>query len=207
MLAYWQIARKRLFARERELETEIGLERVAHRATTEFLVGVAHELRQHPLRCSLRAEALAVAVEYRDLGPAMKVAVPDVVIVIDPYLLRQALHVLVGNAVRHGGSRVAIWATVEEGTVHLNVSDDGPALPSDIAAHAFQRYLDLAEPNHASDSRDVGLPLARILSELMGGEITHKRDPNWTHFSIRLSLAANELASPHDVVPLQAGVH
>ena len=77
----------------------------------------------------MKAEALVVAVEYQDVGADIKVAVPEMVIETDPSIFRQILHLLVGNAIRHGGKRVAIWAVEEGGSMRISVSDDGPGFP------------------------------------------------------------------------------
>jgi hypothetical protein len=207
MILYWRVARRRVLANEAELGSQLELERVVNRATGELLLGVAHELRLHPQRCSLRAEALAVAVDYRHVTPDLKVAVPDATIVSDPYLLRQILHILVGNAVRHGGLRVAIWASVDEQSVRITVSDDGEGIPAAIGAQAFGRLVDLAEPPTGSRTGGTGLPLARTLSEMIGSSLTYKRDATWTHFSMSLPLASGDERPVQARVPLEAGVH
>jgi signal transduction histidine kinase len=206
MVGFWFVARARLLAREAEFENALELENVTNRANGEFLAGVSHELQRHLQLCSLRAESLAVAIDYRNVNPELKVAVPDVVVITDPHLLRQLLHILVGNAVRHGGSRIAIWASSEDDAVRLTVSDDGPGLAPELGAHIFERYLDLAPNGRSSRPAGAGLSLARTLSELMGGRMTYKRDPSWSHFSIRLPLGSDSDRPSRDRVPLQAGV-
>jgi signal transduction histidine kinase len=206
MVGYWIAARGRLLEREAEFEAALEMETVTNRASGEFLAVVSHELAAHSEPCNLRAEALAVAVDYRNVRPELKVAVPDVVVVTDPHLLRQVLHILVSNAIRHGGERVAIWAVPEDPGIQLTVSDDGRGLPDELAARLFDNYVDLAARGRDSWRGGSGLKLARALSELIGGQMTYKRDPNWTHFSVRLRLE-NEVARPsQDRVPLEAGV-
>jgi hypothetical protein len=206
MVGYWVAARGRLMEREAEFESALEIETITNRASSEFLVGVSHELTSHPERCNLRAEALAVAVDYRNVRPDLKVAVPDVVAVTDPNLLRQVIHVLVSNAIRHGGGRVAIWATSEDSEIQLSVSDDGRGLPAEVERRLFDKYVDLAGQGRDSWRGGTGLALARTLSDLIGGQLTYKRDPNWTHFSVRLRVA-NEVGRPErDRVPQEAGV-
>jgi two-component system, OmpR family, sensor histidine kinase MtrB len=167
---------------------------------------VTHELTPHPERCRLRAEALVVAVDYQDVGADVKVAVPDILVTTDPHLLRQILHILVGNAVRHGGHRVAIWASAEGDAVRLVVSDDGPGLPEEVGDRVFERYVDLAELARTTRRSGSGLAVARTLCELIGGHMGYKRDPSWTHFSIRLPRGSKGSTPSRDRVRLQAGV-
>jgi signal transduction histidine kinase len=205
MFLFWRAARSRLRRHEESMAVAVGLEQVQSGATERFLVEVAHELTPHKERCSARDEALVVAVDYQDAGADLKVAVPDVEIETDQHILRQILHLLVGNAIRHGGGRIAIWAVTEGQSFRLTVSDDGPGLPAGYADAAFDRYVDLAGPEGTAGRTRPGLIAARILGELIGADLGYKRDPSWSHFSVRLPLDAEVVGTPADRVPLQAG--
>ena len=188
MVLFWRAVRARVIEREEEIEALLDFERVTGRALAEFLADVSHELPVHPEPCSLEAEAMAVAVEYRVVGPRLRVAVPDTVVITDPHLLRQLLHVLVGNALRHGGERVAIWGTADGESATLNVSDDGPGVPPELSGRLFERLLDLGKQSPEVGDSGTGLSIARALADLMGGQITYRRDASWTHFSFRVPL-------------------
>jgi len=190
MVLFWRAVRARVVEREQDIEAMLDFERVSSRALAEFLADVSHELPVHPERCSLRAEALAVAVDYRLVGPRLRVAVPDIVVVTDPHLLRQVLHILVGNALRHGGERVAIWAATDGDWAALNVSDDGLGIPPELDGRLFERLVDLGRQTKGVGDTGTGLSIARTLGDLMGGQITYRRDASWTHFSLRLPLNA-----------------
>lgn len=205
MVLFWRAARARLRAHEDAVQSDLGLERVTSRATEQFLAGVSHELIPHTERCDVKAEALVVAVEYQDFGADIKVAVPGIMVETDPGIFRQILHVLIGNAIRHGGQRVAIWAVAEGGTMRISVSDDGPGLPEGAGAQVFQRYVDLAEEVRGPVRSGSGLAAIRGLAEQIGAELGYKRDPSWTHFSVSLPLAPTSAGSPADRVPLEAG--
>ena len=205
MILFWRKARARILDREAELATILGLEVVANRATGRFLAGIAHELIPHPEPCDLRAEAMVVAMDYQDGGADLKVVVPEIQVRTDPNLLRQILHILVGNAIRHGGERVAIWATVEADAVRLSVSDDGPGLPDDVGDHVFESYVDLAAVAETRPA-GTGLMVARALGELIGGHMSYRRDPSWTHFSVSLPVGSRGTRRHPGRVPLRAGV-
>ena len=205
MVFFWRTARTRLHAREDEMKLELGLERVTNRATGQFLAGVSHELVRHVERCNVKAEALVVAVEYQDLGADIKIAVPGIVVETDPSIFREILHLLVGNAVRHGGRRVAIWAVAEGEDMRISVSDDGPGLPEGRGAQVFQRYVDLAEEVRGPVRSGSGLAVIRGLAEQIGAEVGYKRDPSWTHFSVSLPLTSSTAGSSANRVPLEAG--
>jgi len=188
MVLFWRAVRARVNEREEEAEALLDFERVSGRALAEFLADISHELPVHPERCTLRAEALAVAVDYRLVGSRLRVAVPDIVVVTDPHLLRQLLHILVGNALRHGGERVAIWGTADAEWASLTVSDDGPGVPPELNGRLFERLVDLGNQTTEVVDTGTGLSIARTLGDLMGGQVTYRRDASWTHFSFRLPL-------------------
>lgn len=205
MVFFWNAARARIRAREGGIQLDLVLERVTNRATGQFLAGVSHELVPHTERCHVKAEALVVAVEYQDVGADIKVAVPEMVIETDPSIFRQILHLLVGNAIRHGGKRVAIWAVAEGGTMRISVSDDGLGLPEGTDAQVFQRYVDLVEQARGQVRSGSGLAAIRGLAEQIGAELGYKRDPSWNHFSVSLPLVSAPAGSPAGRVPLEAG--
>ncbi len=204
---FWRQAQERVAHLERSrLGGNEQVERMVGKARAELLAGIAHELVLHPERCSLRAETLAVAVDYRFARPDLKVAVPDVVMVTDPHLFRYLLHSLVANAVEHGGSRIAIWAESDESSLWIAVSDDGPGVPSEVEPRLMERTVDLGASDPAMRGSS-GLSIARTIGEVLGGQLAYRRDARWTHFSLRLPLGVEtgrQLAPSHR--PMEAGV-
>lgn len=206
MVLFWRAARARLRVHRAALDLTLTVERVTNRARGRFLAGVSHELSPHLERFNMKTEALVVAVEYQEVGADLKVAVPDIVLETDPHIFRQILHVLVGNAVHHGGRRVAIWAVTEGESVRLTVSDDGPGLPEGTETGVFDGLVDLAEQARTAGRSGSGFAVIRALGVHIGAELGYRRDPSWTHFSVRLPLDPLTADSPADRVPLEAGV-
>jgi signal transduction histidine kinase len=205
MVVFWRVARDRVEECEADATARIEMEQLATGHLSSFVAAVVHELQPHPEPCRLRAEALAVAVEYEALGSRIEVAVPEAVVVADPVFLHQMLHLLVDNAVRHGGTRIAIWAAPDGDHVRLTVSDDGPGLGGDLDGRVFERLVDLGAGSPVGPSAS-GLAIARALSDATGGAIAYKRDPNWSHFSFRLQLESPNGGSSNDRMSLSAGV-
>jgi signal transduction histidine kinase len=206
MVIFWRAARSRVLRHEASTSLGLRLEQVQSRATERFLADVAHALTPRRERCSARDESVMVAVEYQEAGADIKVAVPDVEIETDGQILGQMLHVLVGNAIRHGGGRVAIWAVTEGQTFRLTVSDDGAGLPIALGDAVFDRYVDLGATTGSPGLSGSGLALARALGEKIGAELGYKRDPSWSHFSVRLPLETEPSSVTADRVALEAGV-
>ncbi|NEU14327.1 HAMP domain-containing protein [Methylobacterium sp. BTF04] len=86
--------------------------------------------------------------------------------------LRRALDNLVDNAVRYG-TRARLSLVVEADELALIVEDDGPGIPSDQIAQAFEPFTRLeASRNRNTGGTGLGLTIARRIVEAERGGIT-----------------------------------
>lgn len=119
------------------------------------------DLVERVVRASSRlAVDHGVAVTAEDVKPALAAA--------DPGRVEQILWNLLTNAVRHGGERVAIGAEQRGQRVVVWVRDDGPGLPSEVAASVFEPFQSFAGDSSVTTSMGLGLYVVRKLTELMG---------------------------------------
>jgi signal transduction histidine kinase len=99
----------------------------------------------------------------------------DVVIKVDPDKLTRVLASLLSNAVKfsESGSVVRVAARLEDcGTVTIAVKDQGIGMHPEAVERAFAPFVQLDEElSRQFDGSGLGLPLARLLSELHGGSI------------------------------------
>jgi signal transduction histidine kinase len=106
------------------------------------------------------------------------------VVSADEELLERALENLVRNAVQAaaaGGGRVLISARRADGAVLLHVEDDGPGFAADRPPQVRPFYTTRA------GGLGLGLPLARKIVLLHGGELTlERRSPTGALVTIRL---------------------
>ncbi|MGH3670968.1 MAG: ATP-binding protein [Pseudonocardiaceae bacterium] len=88
---------------------------------------------------------------------------------VTPGRLREALGVLIDNALRHGAGVVTLsarWTGVwPDRMVVVEVTDGGAGVPEELAAHVFDRGIS------GASSTGVGLALARALVEADGGRL------------------------------------
>jgi signal transduction histidine kinase len=118
----------------------------------------------------MRPALTAIADEWREQvksqGRALRVRVPDGLLArATPARLREAIGVLLDNALRHGEGSVVVSARGEDGTIVVEVSDGGAGVPDDLAAHIFERGVS------GGGSTGVGLALARALIDADGGRL------------------------------------
>ncbi|GAA3362621.1 ATP-binding protein [Saccharopolyspora gregorii] len=117
------------------------------------------------------SEALSeAAAEWREplraQGRALRQRVPDGLLArATPGRLREAIGVLLDNAVRHGKGTVTLTARNGGGTVVVEVGDAGPGVPDQLVPYVFERGFS------AGGSTGVGLALARALVEADGGRL------------------------------------
>lgn len=132
----------------------------------------------------LGKELATIADEWRAplraSGRSLKVRVPQGLLAkVSPGRLREAVGVLLDNALRHGAGTVTLTARGGDlETVVIEVADSGGGVPDELAAHIFERGVS------GSGSTGLGLALARALIDSDGGrlELSTARPPTFTVF-------------------------
>lgn len=129
-----------------------------------------HDVAVAPVVADVLAmvEPLAAAERVTLHHPA---APPAVAVRADERRVRQVLLNLVTNAIRYnrGDGEVVVGWTVEEGDVRITLRDNGPGI---VAAHLDRLFTPFDRLGRDSDEGiGLGLPLARGLTEAMGGRL------------------------------------
>ncbi len=117
------------------------------------------------------------------------VAVTPGLVMADRLRMRQVLRNLVSNALRHGGEHVVISGHPSDGSYHLVVSDDGPGVPPEMEEKLFERFAHEGDQALITGSVGLGLAIARLLTEGMGGELRYHRKSGVTMFEVELPIA------------------
>lgn len=97
----------------------------------------------------------------------------------DASRLKQALGAIVDNALQHGGEglRVLIHASGDRNGVTLVVSDNGPGMDAQTQTMALDPMLRSQKAAEQGTGGGLGLPLARKLVELHGGQFELESQP------------------------------
>ena len=138
------------------------------------------------------AERRHVRIEPKiDLGP-------DVMIEADRVLFIQAVRAIVGNAVKFAprGSRVEIHVRIgADGTLRIGALDTGPAVSAALLAEIKRAPNQKQTPQIDGESRDVGIKIAKILTEAHQGRLDVQADANGANI-VRLEFPARRLKLP-----------
>jgi signal transduction histidine kinase len=122
----------------------------------------------------LVAELRRAAEIHRELGDAvtLSLSVEQARVVVAPLAVRRTLTNLIDNALRHGTS-VGLSLAEDRGQWRIDVSDDGPGVPSDKLSGLGQPFgrIDPSRDRSAGSGAGLGLAIVRALIAAQGGEI------------------------------------
>ncbi|CAN5589113.1 ATP-binding protein [soil metagenome] len=159
----------------------------------------------------LDSNAVELETEQRDLADTVRGTVAEMrplfeaaeiqlvfsaparpVTAIDAGRIKQVVSILLDNARKYTPAGGAVQVQVANGGDHasVDVSDTGSGIPPDQLERVFDRFyrVDRARSRQTGGS-DLGLPIARAITEAHGGEISLASQPGQgTTASIRLPL-------------------
>jgi signal transduction histidine kinase len=126
---------------------------------------------QEATRFARDAAGGKVSVEY---------ALPEhkIIAVFDRNRVRQALSILVDNAIKYSpeGGEVRVWAHESDGQVGVTVRDTGVGIPEEELPHIFERFYRTDEARTRGGA-GLGLAIARQIAEAHGGTIEVRSTP------------------------------
>lgn len=146
----------------------------------------AGALTVNPEVVDLAAAVSASTTSYVLAGEDIKVKVPPIAVYADPLHLRQIIHNLVSNALRHGGERILITASEQGGWVALVVADDGPGVPAELEPRLFKRFMHEGRQALLAGSVGLGLAISQELARRMNGVLLYKRSGGWTTLILKV---------------------
>lgn len=124
----------------------------------------------------------------------------DLTVCGDPYRLQQVVGILVTNVLVHtdGDAELRLEARTSRDGVTLGVTDTGPGLSDEIAAHVFDRfYRGEQSRSRRSGGSGLGLAIARSLVEAHGGTIRlHTAPGSGCRFVVTLPQGSDRAESP-----------
>jgi two-component system, OmpR family, sensor kinase len=121
---------------------------------------------------------------------------------VDPLRTRQALGNLVDNALRHGAGDIRVVARTDSEAVEIDVSDEGPGFPAELAPRAFERFARGGSARTLGGA-GLGLAIVRAIAEAHGGTATIvDGPPGSTTVRIRIPFAPAQEEGPVPLSPV-----
>ncbi|MFG2074481.1 sensor histidine kinase [Nonomuraea maritima] len=153
------------------------------------------ELASRPV--DLLSLAATAVIDAQTLAPDRRIELVrlfggdgDVTVIGDEPRLAQVLNNLVGNALTHTppGTPFEVRVGADGDRAVLEVADEGPGFPADVAERVFERFY-RADPARSTGGSGLGLSIAATLVEAHGGVIIAESEPGaGTLFRIVLPL-------------------
>jgi signal transduction histidine kinase len=112
----------------------------------------------------------------------------------DPGRVRQIMRNLIANAIRYGGSPIAIEGWVAGAELKIAVRDHGGGIPLEAVDRMFEPYARLGGQIGLPSSVGLGLYVSRLLARMMGGDLHYSRDDNRTEFCLTLPVERRRAA-------------
>lgn len=120
----------------------------------------------------------------------------------DALRLRQVIGILLDNALRysHPGGTVIATTSAQDGLWQLTIADRGIGIPADEMDGVFDRGFRGTEARrHRADGSGLGLPIARRLARLHGGDVTLSPNPGGgTRAELTLPLTPMQVSSDNE---------
>ncbi|RWF40049.1 MAG: two-component sensor histidine kinase, partial [Mesorhizobium sp.] len=114
---------------------------------------------------------------------------------LDPVLFEQALFNLLDNAAKYAppGSTIRLQGWVDNGSVILQIMDEGPGIPPDDLERIFDTFYRVRKRDQVRAGTGLGLSISRGFIEAMGGTITaaNRTDRAGAIFTIRMPVPAD----------------
>ncbi|MCS6993754.1 MAG: HAMP domain-containing histidine kinase [Anaerolineales bacterium] len=110
--------------------------------------------------------------QARALDPAREISLETAPLTIlgDRDALKQVLLIGLDNALKHSTGRVWVTAHRNGSQAEIQIRDEGPGIPPETLPHIFDRFY-RGEESLTVPGFGLGLPIAKALTENMGGTI------------------------------------
>jgi two-component system OmpR family sensor kinase len=106
---------------------------------------------------------------------------------IDPTELGYVVTNLTDNAVKYGEGEIAVRVRAEDSTAVIEVSDEGPGIPSTDAARVFDRFY--RGPQRDVSGSGLGLAIVKRAVERAQGSVSLETSPHGSRFIVHLPRA------------------
>lgn len=133
-------------------------------------------LQQEPVEMMPLVSEVVRQVRLLDPDREIKEDVQPLTALADRDAVKQILLVLLDNAVKHTRGLVRVSAADSGSSIKLSVQDQGAGIPPELLPRIFERF-DRGQAETGVPGFGLGLPIAKALSESLGGSIQIESQP------------------------------
>ena len=152
-----------------------------------------------PALASGVVDDMAEAIHTKQLAVSVEAGADTRGVRVDAAKIHDILRNLVENAVNYTqpGGAVQVSASVAEGQLALEVTDNGPGIPHDDLGRVFERFYRVDKSRGRPGGTGLGLAIVKHLAGLHGGSASvENRAEGGARFEVRLPLATVEIDAP-----------
>ncbi|RMH36630.1 MAG: PAS domain S-box protein, partial [Nitrospirae bacterium] len=148
------------------------------------------------------AQAGGILAQRKTLTWSVALRAPEAVVTGDPHRLKQALMIVIDNAVKYTepGGTLTLDLLAHASWVEFTLTDTGIGIHPDDLPHVFERFYRVTR--HHMDilsGAGLGLPIAKWIIDAHGGSIDIQSEfQKGTSVRIRLPLTEDEHTGEHD---------
>lgn len=148
---------------------------------------------------TIRDSVYRIQAVYPEMNLKLEIAkdLPD--LLIDSTRIAQVLDNILTNARKYAPQAdVIIRAFPNNGSVRVEIEDNGPGIPEEHTSHLFERFYRIPQSNSNIRGTGLGLYICRKIIEAHGGEIGVERSENTGslfHFTLPIA-KTDEAATP-----------
>lgn len=133
-------------------------------------------------------ESIKRVLEVIDHDIALEVGKGETTVRADPRRTRQIIRNLANNALHYGGEEIIVRVRRTDANLEVSVCDSGDPLDPEEVDDIFQAFKRGSRSSHPT-SVGLGLPVARRLARLMGGDLSYTHEDGYSCFVLTLPAA------------------
>lgn len=144
---------------------------------SDLFSSTLEDLGEFKVNCTDESSSVIAEIvsKYDDRGLVQMTDIPEALIHIDRIRLSQVIGNIISNSYKYAGTPIDVSSHIQDGFLEVSVSDSGQGVPDDeieLITNKFYRGK-----NHGDkDGSGLGLYIAKMLMEKMGGELTVSSD-------------------------------
>jgi two-component system phosphate regulon sensor histidine kinase PhoR len=138
------------------------------------------------------ADDMAEAIAAKQLAVSIDAGADTQGVRVDAAKIHDILRNLFENAVNYTqpGGAVHVSASLADGTLVLQVSDNGPGIPPEDLGRVFERFYRVDKSRGRPGGTGLGLAIVKHLTGLHGGSVSvENRAPGGASFEVRVPVA------------------